>query len=82
MELQTNKIKTTRDEILKTLREKAYYIYNEYLITQSLNYLNIDHGLIEALNIKLKDSSITPDCTWFESICKFVYEKIKVCIII
>lgn len=39
--------------------------------------LNIDSGLIETLNIRLTDTSIMPDALWFESICKYVYEKIK-----
>lgn len=43
----------------------------------SANALNIDSGLIETLNIRLNDVSINPDALWFESICKYVYEKIK-----
>lgn len=43
----------------------------------SANALNIDSGLIETLNIRLNDVSINPDPLWFESICKYVYEKIK-----
>lgn len=43
----------------------------------SANVLNIDSGLIETLNIRLNDLSINPDPLWFESICKYVYEKIK-----
>lgn len=43
----------------------------------STNLLNIDAGLIEALTIRLNDTSISPDVSWFESICKYVYEKIK-----
>lgn len=43
----------------------------------SENALNIDSGLIETLNIRLNDASINPDPMWFESICKYVYEKIK-----
>lgn len=43
----------------------------------SSNALNIDSGLIETLNIRLNDVSITPDPLWFESICKYIYEKIK-----
>lgn len=34
-------------------------------------------GLIETLNIRLTDISMNPEPQWFESICKFVYEKIK-----
>lgn len=43
----------------------------------STNLLNIDAGLIEALTIRLNDTAISPDVSWFESICKYVYEKIK-----
>lgn len=43
----------------------------------SSNVLNIDSGLIETLNIRLNDISINPDPLWFESICKYVYEKLK-----
>lgn len=49
----------------------------QYLSATSTNLLNIDAGLIEALNIRLNDTSISPDVSWFESICKYVYEKIK-----
>lgn len=49
----------------------------QYLAPTSTNLLNIDAGLIEALNIRLTDTTITPDVSWFESICKYVYEKIK-----
>lgn len=49
----------------------------QYLATTSSNTLNIDSGLIETLNIRLTDTSIMPDALWFESICKYVYEKIK-----
>lgn len=72
-----NKVLGTKDETLKCIREKASIIYTEYLIPTSLNYLSLDKGLIEALSIKIHDSNITPENTWFESICKYVYEKIK-----
>lgn len=49
----------------------------QYLEQTSANALNIDSGLIETLNIRLNDVSINPDPLWFESICKYVYEKIK-----
>lgn len=39
--------------------------------------LEIDSGLIETLKIRLNDLSINPEPLWFESICKYVYEKIK-----
>ncbi len=48
------------------------------MLPTSSNCLNIDHGLIEALSIKLKDPTLPCEHTWFDSICKFVYEKLKV----
>lgn len=45
--------------------------------TSSSNALDIDTGLIETLNIRLTDIAINPDPLWFESICKYVYEKLK-----
>ncbi|KAJ6633282.1 Sorting nexin-13 [Pseudolycoriella hygida] len=77
LDLQTNKTKTSREEILKMLRDKAQNIFNEYLVHTSSNCLNIDHGLVEALTIKLKEQTLIPEHTWFDSICKFVYEKLK-----
>lgn len=71
-------MKSTRDEILKSIRDKASHICKEYLQTGSANCLNIDAGLIEALSIKIRDTILMPDGTWFDSICKFVYEKLKV----
>ncbi|XP_031625971.1 sorting nexin-13 isoform X2 [Contarinia nasturtii] len=77
VELQSNKLKGARDDVIKLLRSKATNIYTEYLEQTSSNALNIDSGLIETLNIRLNDVSINPDPMWFESICKYVYEKIK-----
>ncbi|XP_055308678.1 sorting nexin-13 isoform X2 [Sitodiplosis mosellana] len=77
VELQSNKLKGTRDDVIKLLRNKASNIHKEYLEQSSANALNIDSGLIETLNIRLNDVSINPDPLWFESICKYVYEKIK-----
>ncbi|XP_037036659.1 sorting nexin-13-like isoform X1 [Bradysia coprophila] len=77
LDLQANKTKTSRDELLKSLRDKAQNIFTEYLLPTSSNCLNIDHGLIEALTIKLKDQTLSPEQMWFDSICKFVYEKLK-----
>lgn len=51
--------------------------FTQYLSASSTQLLNIDSGLIEALNIRLSDVSITPDAAWFDSICKYVYEKLK-----
>ncbi|XP_058059091.1 sorting nexin-13-like [Anopheles bellator] len=76
-EIQVNKTKLSRDEVLRSIREKANNLYREYLHQKSSNYLNIDPGLIEALNIRLKDHTIQPENTWFDSICKYIYEKQK-----
>ncbi|KAG5673626.1 hypothetical protein PVAND_003655 [Polypedilum vanderplanki] len=62
---------------LKDLRDRAFELYKEYLLPSSVNHLNIDHGLIEVLHIKIRDTFIQPDPSWFESISKFVYEKLK-----
>ncbi|XP_059621680.1 sorting nexin-13-like isoform X2 [Phlebotomus argentipes] len=76
-DLQANQAKTPKEEMFKTLRDKAQSLYKEYLIPPSTNCLNVDPGLVEVLNIKLKDISLPPETSWFESICKFVYEKLK-----
>lgn len=75
-ELQSNK-KGIREDVIKMLRDKASNIHKEYLASSSKNPLNIDSGLIETLNIRLNDPTMMPDPLWFESICKYVYEKIK-----
>lgn len=75
-ELQSNK-KGIREDVIKMLRDKASNIHTEYLAPSSKNRLNIDFGLIETLNIRLTDPTMMPDPLWFESICKYVYEKIK-----
>ena len=49
----------------------------EYLVSTSHNYLNIDPGLIEVLHIRIKDTFNSPEVGWFDSICKFIYEKLK-----
>lgn len=77
MEVQVAKGKSSREESYKLLREKALGIFKEYLSPSSPNLLNIDSGLIETLSIRLKSYSITPDQLWFDSMCKFVYEKMK-----
>ncbi|XP_052890647.1 sorting nexin-13-like isoform X2 [Anopheles moucheti] len=76
-EMQVNKSKLSREELLRSIREKASNLYQEYLQPSSPNYLNIDPGLIEALNFRLNDPSIQPENTWFDSICKYIYEKQK-----
>ncbi|GAB0088139.1 sorting nexin-13-like [Sergentomyia squamirostris] len=76
-DLQANKAKTSKEDTFRNLREKAQNLYREYLIPPSTNCLTVDPGLVEVLNIKLRDVSLAPDNTWFDSICKFVYEKLK-----
>lgn len=66
-----------RDALLAELRDKAAALHREYLTSGSTNYLQIDRGLIEALQIKCTNTLIVPENTWFDSICKFVYEKLK-----
>lgn len=66
-----------RDDAIKSIRDKAYKLYKDYLIPLSENFLQVDPGLIEVLKIKLKDTMVMPDPSWFESICKFIYEKLK-----
>lgn len=72
-----NKTKLSRDELVSDLREKARNLYQEYLVPSSANYLSIDTGLIEVLNIRLRDHMLPLEGIWFDSICKFIYEKIK-----
>lgn len=72
-----NKHKVNRDDAIKTIRDKAYKLYKDYLIPLSDNFLQVDPGLIEVLKIKLKDTMVMPEASWFESICKFIYEKLK-----
>ncbi|XP_055715538.1 sorting nexin-13-like isoform X2 [Phlebotomus papatasi] len=76
-DLQANRAKVSREEIFRVLRDKAQGLYREYLIPPSTNCLTVDPGLVEVLNIKLKDISLPPENSWFDSICKFVYEKLK-----
>lgn len=66
-----------KEEILRQIRDKAFAIFKEYLMPSSNHFLNIDAGLIEVLHIKIKDTFIQPESSWFESISKFVYEKLK-----
>ncbi|CAO1407590.1 unnamed protein product [Diamesa tonsa] len=66
-----------KSQLQQQIRDKAYHLYTEYLWPGSNNYLNIDQGLIEVLHIKIKDTFIVPEMSWFESICKFIYEKLK-----
>lgn len=62
--------KTKKIDVFSTL-------FSQYLDTSSSNALELDTGLIETLNIRLNDITINPDSLWFESICKYVYEKLK-----
>lgn len=66
-----------RDALLADLRDKAAALHREYLTAGSANHLQIDRGLVEALHIKCSNTLIVPESTWFDSICKFVYEKLK-----
>lgn len=66
-----------RLRISKDLRDRAFELFKEYLLPASANHLNIDQGLIEVLHIKIRDTLNHPDSSWFESICKFVYEKLR-----
>ena len=66
-----------KSQLQRQIRDKAFHLYTEYLLPASNNYLNIDQGLIEVLHIKIKDTFLMPEMSWFESICKFIYEKLK-----
>lgn len=66
----------------RTLFIPNHFNHFQYLVPASTNCLQIDRGLVEALNIKISNSVILPENTWFDSICKFVYEKLKVNIIL
>lgn len=75
--IDIHKHKVNKEDGLKKIRDKAYELYKRYLIPLSENYLQVDPGLIEVFRIKLKDTAIMPDSNWFDSICKFIYEKLK-----
>lgn len=66
-----------KSQLQQQIRDKAFHLYTKYLLTTSSSYINIDQGLIEVLHIKIKDTFIMPEMSWFESICKFIYEKLK-----
>lgn len=70
-------MKNSREEALRLLRNKASDLFRDYLAPTAPNLLNIDPGLIETLSIRIKNATITPDNTWFDSMCKYVYEKMK-----
>lgn len=74
-DIQINKSKKNWEEVMRDIREKARTIFQEYLVPKSQNYLNIDPGLIEALRIRIDETTMHPENTWFDSICKYVYEK-------
>lgn len=76
-DMQINKSKLSREEVMRIIRDKAKNIFQEYLVPKSANYLNIDPGLIEALRIRIDETTMPPENTWFDSICKYVYEKQK-----
>ena len=75
--LAETSVEDERLQLLRIFRDKAFNLYTEYLMPISKNYLNVDQGLIEVLHIKIKDTFLQPDPSWFDSICKFVYEKLK-----
>lgn len=66
-----------KEEGLKQIRDKAYELYKRYLIPLSENYLQVDPGLVQVFLIKIKDTTVMPDSNWFDSICKYIYEKLK-----
>lgn len=77
LEIQTAKTKNSREDTFRMLRDKASDISKDYLMPTAPHLLNIDSGLIETLSIRIKNATITPDTTWFDSMCKYVYEKMK-----
>lgn len=66
-----------KTKVSKELRDTAFELFKEFLVKSSTNVLQIDQGLIEVLHIKIKDTFISPDPSWFDSILKFLYEKLK-----
>lgn len=76
--MSNEKQSMSHDEVdSRKVRDTAFNLYTEYLLPNSINYLKVDQGLIEVLHIKIKDTYLLPDPTWFDSICRFIYEKIK-----
>lgn len=73
----TNKMRISRDELLLDYRDRAQSLCTEYLTPGCNNHLSIDGGLVEVLHIRIRDHMLPPDGSWFESISKFIYEKIK-----
>lgn len=70
-------LKISRDKLLQEYRDRAQLLYDSYFMVGCRNQLSLDGGLVEVLNIRLKDHMLPPDASWFESISKFIYEKIK-----
>ncbi|CAG9808087.1 unnamed protein product [Chironomus riparius] len=68
---------TLEEKFSKDLRDRAFELFKEFLVKSSSNFLQIDQGLIEVLHIKIKDTYLNPDPSWFDSILKFLYEKLK-----
>lgn len=62
---------------MRKFRDIAFNLYTEYLLHNSSNFLKVDQGLIDVLHIKIKDTYVQPDPMWFDSIGRFIYEKIK-----
>lgn len=75
--LASGQLRMSKDKLLQDYREKAQRLCTEYLSTGGGNQLSIDGGLVEVLNIKLRDLMLPPDGSLFESISKFIYEKLK-----
>lgn len=75
--LSDNHPEHERQKVLRHLRDNAFNFYTEYLLPSSSNYLSVDQGLIEVLHIKIKDTFLQPEASWFDSISKFIYEKLK-----
>lgn len=73
----SGKMRITRDKLLQEYRDRAQALCDEYLKPGRSNHLSLDGGLVEVLHIKIRDHMLPPDGSWFESISKFIYEKIK-----
>uniref|UniRef100_A0A182T1U9 PX domain-containing protein n=1 Tax=Anopheles maculatus TaxID=74869 RepID=A0A182T1U9_9DIPT len=72
----TNLPQLSLDDILR--KELAVFYYLDYLSVLNLQkYVIFYLTAQEALNFRLNDPSIQPENTWFDSICKYIYEKQK-----
>lgn len=66
-----------KSNVAKDLRDRAFELLKEYLMKTSSSILQIDQGLIDVLHIKIKDTFLMPDPSWFDSILKYLYEKLR-----